>query len=110
MPKPYKLIPYKDLHNLHKLWVMGVPLRRIYKEHHYDVSLPTLAKLIKTYDALLVIKLTMLYDYEAKKQREINYYTVNGSLFPAWLGPRKTTQPDNYKYTGKWPTGKWETK
>lgn len=70
----------------------GVPIQRAMKNLSLECSRPTIAKLLDTME---------LSEIEA----------VTASLNPEWLdadGEPIQTQPDGWRYIGRFPLGKWE--
>lgn len=70
----------------------GVPIQRAMKNLGLECSRPTIAKLLDTME---------LAEIEA----------VTASLNPKWLdaeGEPIQSQPDGWRYIGRFPLGKWE--
>lgn len=100
MRNPRKLIPYKKLDEIHQLHQQGVPVLRLLRDFKLDMTGPHLTKLISFYSLL--------------GSRNITTDTSNlifDSLFPTWVYNNENNtvvQPDDKKYTGLFPYGKWE--
>lgn len=81
-----KLICKVTLERIAKLTSLGVPLLRIIRDEDLNVSAPHVAKLV---------------DYLKTGEYE-------ASLFPPWLkGKVIAEQPEDWKYDGRFPWGKW---
>lgn len=72
----------------------GVPVQRAMKNVGLECSRPTIVKLLQAVDMYTATKAQAIYD----------------SLHPAWLkndGDPIQTQPDGWRYTGRFPLGEW---
>ena len=97
-----KLVPKTLLADIAKLRQLGVPLRKLIRDHELDISGPHLTKLLDTFGDLR----TPINIYDKKIEQ-----VVCASMFPAWLDNNSLTaqdQPDNYKYVGRFPIGEWQ--
>lgn len=108
MARPMVLLPENDLATLHEEWRLGVPANKLLAKYKCNITPPTLAKLLRHYDAAE----SATDDKVAK--------VIQDSLFPAWLVEQRSEadkaglddfqafyQPNEYYYTGRMPLGKW---
>ena len=82
---------------------IGVPIRTLIQQNKLNITSPTLAKLL-SYMSIL--------EQEEMKENEEAYSLIYKSLFPNWLLAHEDiqlmTQPNGWKYKGKFPFGYWE--
>lgn len=102
MARPMLLINEQMLLRLHEQHEAGVPICKLIVKFNLNITPPTLTKLISYMSAM----------HTSKDASIIN--TIRESLFPEWLklnnNPANVVvkQPGTYRYTGKFPLGKWE--
>lgn len=103
MARPMLLIPKPLLEQLYYENTEGVPVSVLVRKHNLNITHPTLTKLISC----------LQYAHEAKPAVK---KIILSSLFPEWLEDVNNTsidkpvykQPSTWRYTGKFPLGKWE--
>ena len=100
-----KLIAKTQLSELSQLRKLGVPIKKLIQEHTLALTAPTLVRLLDHYEELNLEVYGVGY-YRAKQR-----VNGNASLFPTWVQSNEKgvqVQPDDWKYLGKFPHGKWE--
>jgi hypothetical protein len=103
MARPMLLIPKPLLEQLYYENTEGVPVSVLVRKHSLNITHPTLTKLIAC------------LQYVDKAKPEVKNIMLS-SLFPEWLKNASMAetdkpvhkQPSTWRYTGKFPLGKWE--
>ncbi len=96
--KARKLISPTLLGQIYKRFHYGVPIQRLHRDHGLNnISIPVFTSLIHSYD-----------EYLHQQDKTIKV-VIHKSLFPEWLDdiPAVQEQPNEWKYTGKFPYGAW---
>jgi hypothetical protein len=88
-----KLITEDTLSLLTEAIELGVPLSRAIRDQELSMSRPAVQKLVTQYSTWL---------FGAQDQG------IYDSLFPEWLVHDEQVQPDNVRYLGYFPLGRWE--
>lgn len=108
MKSSKKLIMQPQLQELSKLRGLGVPIKKLLKDHDLDMTSPTLVKLLDDYDEMREFAKDCPspgYPFEADTPQA----KIHASLFPEWLNiiDGIQVQPKEWIYRGKWPKGNW---
>jgi hypothetical protein len=98
-----KLIPRKQMEELHRKYIEGVPLAALTRELNNNIAVSTLKALLIIYD-----------EYRGLSIKNSEAWALTGSgLFPAWLKNAEDMKdavqqcPNGVTYSGTFPTGQW---
>ena len=101
MRRQKKLLARSFLLRLKEQADLGVPIKRIIRRYNLSITAPTLVRLFENYD---------LIEEYSSNSNTTKADIVHNSLFPVWLDKdlvRIQLQPKEWKYTGRFPLGKW---
>ena len=91
-----RLIPEAVMHSMRGELLLGVPLARAMTNNNVTMSRPAVAKLMGIFTELMPM------------DSESDIVSImHASMFPPWLEESGQEQPDDVKYEGFFPYGKW---